>query len=438
MPFDIFGAANRNAERRKAEGKAFKNAKEQWRAAERRRKKDYDFSKDQYKSETKFLEDTTRFQEEEMIRGYESAQEMRDFEFNTAQRAYEKSLDQSWRQRTQNSFARDAAMMEQIQKKHDDLLAVAFDESQNVIDFGAETTGLKLKKHSAFAQADMQEAGITSKFYTDMGGLDLARRKARGESMIAAQKEIVAGMKAAGTVRSLGSNGRSAVKATLGVLAESGAARSAIANGLMYAENQIDLGVAQLKDMLILDQTKVLFARNTATNEYDLNFAKADATNSLNNLKFGATRNSIEQRDAVVRRKIELQRKQADLNAEAAVLLKPERLPDLPDPRTIYAKYDNPDTTDYVEMILRPTMPDFPDFVSTPEPKREDFKGPRENVGLSNLGDILKIGGFAATGIGGLGGLGAFGATFAKSAVPNYLSTIGSGMTKFSSSFYPR
>jgi len=235
----------------------------------------------------------------------------------------------------------------------------------------------------------------------------------------------------------------------LGVMAESGALRASIANGLMYAEQGVDLGIAQLKDMLILDQTMVLAARDAANNDYTLKGSKLDASLDVDKMKISATRQSIEQRDAVVRKNIANARRQADMQAEASIMLEPQPLPAITNPAEFYAEYDNPETEDYVEMLLRPKYAEFPDYVPSLEPDFErDFHYSlgRENVASSNFGDGLKIGGMAAgvaSGIGTLGAAGAFGAgglLGQGSFLATNAATIGriaTGFNSLSSNFYP-
>lgn len=441
----LFGAADRNAERRKAEGKAYKEYKKQWRFNRDEAKKAYKFKRDEYKNKKKDTEANLRFQEDQLIQNFEAQQAMRDYEFNTATRAYEKSVEQAAKQKEFNYIAEQIAFKEQSQKRSDDLLAVMFNESQSFLDYQSNITGLKMDKHNQLVQADFDEARIETKFVGDVAAFEIERRKARSDSMFEAQKVILQGMKEAGRIAASGNTGRSAHKAAIASLAESGMLRSAISNGLMYAEQSIDLGIAQLKDMLILDQTMVLAARDRANNAYNLQSAKLDADRKLDKLEFDSTRKSIDERDKIVRRQILNARKQADMNAEAQILLQPEKLPDLPDPRVMYAKYDNPDT-EYVEMLLRPRFPKFPKFDYPDHMSREDFKGPRENVGLSNFADVLKIGGAALGGVGAIGatgdlagiGIGATPAFDGVGTLATTYSTAGAALGSLGDSFYPR
>ena len=451
MPF--FGAGNRNNDKRRAEISAYEKAKEEWRAFEAERYAQYEFNKENYEIDVQYQEDTNRLQERQILDNYNQAVARQDFEFDTASRVYQQSVDQSFVQKNFNGMAEAAAMMEQNAKKRDDLLGVMFDEADTLLEYGYATTGLKVDKQNKLVNADFQESKIETKYIGDLGSYEIERRKARSESQIEAQKAIIAGMKAAGTIRAKGAAGRSSAKAVLGVMAESGALRSAIANGLMYAEQGVNLGIAQLKDMLILDQTMVLASRDMANNEYDLKSSKLDASLAVDKIKFSATRQSINERDAIVRQKIMNARRQADINAEAAVMLEPERAPAITNPTEFYAEYDNPETEDYVELLLRPRVQEFPDYVESPKPDYErdfHYKMGRENVASSNFGDILKIGravAGVASGFGALSGAGLFGASGSTGLLgqAGFLASnkaafgaVSTGFSNLSSSFYPR
>lgn len=437
MVLGLFGAAERNAERRRNEGKLYEQAKKQW----RQESDNYQFQKDQYEAQIKNNESNLRFQEEGLIRDYEYNKQIRDYEFNFAQQAYERSVSQAQDQKNFNALAQSTAIMQQDLKKHDDLLSTMFEESDSMLSYLGSTAGLEFNKTNAINQANFQGANVDTKFVGNLANRQLQRRTMRGEVQNETQKLIVQGMKLAGQIRARGGSGRSAEKAVLGVMAESGAARSAIANGLMYAEKGIDIGIAQLKDMLILDQTMVLAAHHLADNEYSLKKGGVDATRGTDKIKISATKQSIEARDAIVRDMISNARRQADMKAEASIMMQPQRLPEPIDPRVAFAKYDNPDTADYVEMLLRPQTVDFPDYID--EPRRKDFRGARENVGLSNFADVLKIGGGILGGIGTLGAAGALGgfglaSTANNGTLATLYSGIGAGLSNLGSSFYPR
>ena len=405
-----FGAGQRRREQVRQENKLHKIRKEEWRELEKERKNKYNFDKKNYENQVKQAEENARFQEKGLIENYEYSERIKDFEYNQASRARDKSIDQANIQKSFNEIAYEAAWTQQNNKLQDDLLGILFDEKEAFLDYKANSTGLQIKKQNALVAADFKEAGNKTKFAFDKGSLSIERSTKRSESQIDAQKAILEGMKAAGAIRARGSNGRSSAKSALGVLAESGAMQANIANSLMYAEQSIDLGVAQLHDMFILDQAMVTAARDQARNDAQFGQTKLDAANELNKDKLEASRKSAIKRNAVVRQEIMNARFQADMNANASILLKPERMERAPDPREIYEEYDNPETKKYVELFYRPKVIEFPKYVPTREPQREDVRGPREDVALSNIMDGIGLASLFAGGIGAIGpGLGLFG-----------------------------
>ena len=447
----LFGAGDRNNEKRREEIAEWKSYKKQYNTNEELRVEKYSNEKERYENEVAQNEKQTRLDERRIVQQYDQAVGRQDYEFDRAHDAYKLSLDQAEAQVAFNAIAENAALMEQQGKNKDNLLSVMFDEGDTFLEYGYATTGLKINKRSKLAEADFTEASVNSKYAGEIGSLELERRKERSNSQIETQKMIIEGMKAAGQIRSRGNAGRSSTKAVLGVMAESGAMRAQIANGLMYAEQGIDLGIAQLKDMLILDQTMVLAARDMASTDYEYKGAKLDGSNDLDKIKISATRQSIADRNEIVKRNISNARRQADMSAANSILLAPSRLPELTDPREFYAEYDDPQTEDYVEMLLRPMQQNFPDYQPAQRLEYESdfhYKLGRENQASSNFGDVLKIGGMAlgaASGIGALGTAGFFGtgsflgtgSLLGADGVSAGLGYASTGLNNFSSSFYP-
>ena len=450
---DFFGAADRNAEKRTAEYGDWKRYLEQYDANEKVRKEKHESDKIDFELAIADQEDNLRRTEKDLIQQYETQVEIQNFRENEAKRAYDKSAVQAATQKEFNKIAEVAALSEQDAKRSDDLLAVMFDERDTLLEHSYATTGLKVDKYNKLAEVSFSKASNQVKFTGDVGQYELERRKARSESLVETQKAIIDGMKAAGAVRARGGTGRSSEKGALAVMAESGALRASISNGLMYAEQGIDLNIAQLKDMLILDQTMVMAARYAAEDDFTLKSSKLNATLRADKMKIAASRSSIKERDRIVRENILNARTQADLNAEAQVLLEPSALPALTDPREFYKEYDDPETEDYLEIFKRPRIQEFPEYEQLP---RLDFERDfhysrgRENVASSNFGDALKIGGMVATGVSGVGALasgGLFGGAAAGSALSQTgflatgmktFGTIGTGLTQLSNSFYPQ
>ena len=346
-----------------------------------------------------------RQQEKQILRGWQQAMEVRDYETNLAYAAYNQSVLRSDAQKEFNAIAEAAAREQQAVKFHEDMLGLAFDKGKSVIDYIGNSTGLKVDRHNALVQADLKEAEAKNRFEFGMGRASNDRRKARSQSQINTQQVILEGMKVAGAMKAKGGAGRSAVKTVLGVMAESGAMRAGIANALMYAENSIDLNIAQLKDLQILDQTMVTAARDSAHMTHDVGMEVLDSAKALDNLMFDATEISIKRRNKLVQKQITNSRRQADLIADSQVLLEPMRTPEPWNPYldALYAGNDNPETTDYIELLPRATYVDIPDFIVPP--KVPDGIFPYDQKGSSGFGfgEALGLVGTAAAIIGTAG-----------------------------------
>ena len=292
----------------------------------------YEFAKDGLEIRKRNDEKNIAYQEATMRLDYENRLAIRDYETTQLRRAFEKSAEQTFKQGNFNSIAEQSAVRQQLRAHQEAVSELMFDESYSLLDYFGNTTGAHFSKAKQLADASFNEASSKLDYQKGKGSLGIKRQAIRAESQASTQNAILEGLKAAGTVSASGGQGRSAARAMIGVLAESGARQSAIANTLMFAENEIDLNLGALEDQMILDQTMVLAARNQAVNQFNLETSKLDATKSLDDLGFEATRENIDARNEFVIEQIKQSRLQADLNAEAQMMLFPDALPPIAEP----------------------------------------------------------------------------------------------------------
>jgi len=374
---------------------------EQWEHIKKQGRQQQKYNEDLLFIQKKADEANLRASEDQMIRNYEDARRTQEFELNQAYKFYNQSILRSDAQKDFNAIAEAAARDEQAVKFHEDMLGLAFDKGQSVLDYYGNSTGLKVNRHNALVQADFKEAEGKNKFEYGMAQASEEKRRALSASQIRTQQAILEGMKAAGAMKAKGGAGRSAVKSVLGVMAESGAMKAGIASALMYAENAADLDIAQLKDFQILDQTMVAAARNQANMDHDFGMQKLDSAKAMDNLIFDATEKSIKRKNELVKKQIANSRMQADMKADAMVLLEPERTPEIRAPWLTYMN-DNPETEDYFEMLLRPEYVDIPEFIVPP--KIPDGMVPYDQKGgSSGFGQVLAGVGAVASIIGTAG-----------------------------------
>ena len=154
----MFGASDRNAKNRTQEYADWYKYKDQYAAQEKELEAQHEFNKEKFEAEVQYNEDNLRFTEKERLESYRQEVARNDYEFDRSQLAYQSSVKQSNTQKSFNYMAESAAIMEQNAKKRDDLLAVMFDESDNLLEYGYATTGLKVDKTNKLVAADFKEA----------------------------------------------------------------------------------------------------------------------------------------------------------------------------------------------------------------------------------------------------------------------------------------
>ena len=323
-------SANDSAKKQQKALKKYNKKVDEFNWAETERK--YDYAVDGLEITKENNENNITYQEASMALDYGHRMGIRNYEHNQMERAYDKSLSQATKQMSFNEMAEMNAMGQQARANYETNVELLFDENNSLIDYFANTTGLGLKKSEALSQASFKDSKSQLSYQSGTGSLGIKRRSARAKGQQDVQKSILDGMKAAGSVRAAGGQGRSKAKAIQGILAESGARQASIANALMFAEEDIDLNLGMLKDQMILDQTMVLSARDSAMNSFNLETSTLDAKQSMDKLAFSETRGNIAARNIFVQNQIKQARLQADLNAEASIMLKPEIAPPLPVP----------------------------------------------------------------------------------------------------------
>ena len=215
-----------------------------------------------------------QFQEAQSIQRYNYDMGIRAYEYAQANRIYEQSVSRALQQQSFNQLATEAALVDQDRLKHEQLISLAMDETQTLLDYGSAAAGVGLKK-----------------------------RAARSAAIGTAQQQRVAALKATGAAQARGMAGRSAARNIQGMLAESGARQAAIVDKLMFDTEATDQELFKMNQQLVMDQ-----------------------------VGFEFTRDSIEMSDVSARNKIQAQALQAAINAEASIALKPEIQPPMPKP----------------------------------------------------------------------------------------------------------
>ena len=194
------------------------------------------------------------------------------------ERIYDLSVSRAVDQKSFIEIAADTALLEQDRLKHEQLLSIAFDETESFLEYGAAAAGLGLKKRQALGTAATQ-----------------------------VQTQRIAALKETGAALARGVSGRGAAKTAQARMAESGAIQTAIVDELMYRLDGLDTDFIRLNQQYAIDQVAFEFSKQSA-----------------------------ELSDASSRAKIKVQQLQNLMDAEASIELKPEAMPALAKPVALY------------------------------------------------------------------------------------------------------
>ena len=272
------------------------------------------------------VERDLKFQENSRQQQWNYGMAIRDYEHSRNLAAYQQSVAQATAQKSFNNIANDFANLQQDRNMMEQQLDLQFDRNETLLNYTAQAHGLMLKKKSARSSAagDLRQSSISA-------------------------------LKAKGSAASRGQAGRSAAKSLNAIQMEANMAENDIVNELMNNLEQVDM------ELLVAKQQ-----------------------NAMDNLALDLSQNNLVASDQLTRNQIKMQRAQADLDAEASILLKPEIAPPLPTPLTL----PRPDYMD----IYKPKQ--------GPEPM--EAIPYQANLGVAFVNTAL---GFATT----AAGLGAFG-----------------------------
>ena len=248
---------------------------------------------------------------------------IRDFNHAQDLRTYEQSKDQYLAQKGFNEVAENFSTLQQDRYLMEQKIALQFDKQETMLAYTAASHGLQLqkKKTKAAATQQMRELGISA-------------LKAKGQSAARGQA------------------GRAAAKNMNAIMMEADAKEADLIQNLIYDTAKIDM------DLLVLNQQKL----------------QDDLAASL-------TENNLMAADTMSRQKIKMARVQADINAEANLMLKPEIAPPLPKPLAL-------------------PLPEYQDVYKPKQgPKPPENVPFQENIGTAIFGQAVKAAQFVAGGL---------------------------------------
>lgn len=223
------------------------------------------------------LERDIKYEENSAQQRWNYGMAIRDYEHSRDLGAYQQSIAQATAQKGFNKIADGFANLQQDRNKMEQQIELGLTEQETYLNYTAQAYGLQMKK-----------------------------KKLKSGAMSQMRQSSIAALKAKGQAASRGQAGRSVGKSLHAIQMEANIAENDIVNELMDNMSQVDM------DLLV-----------------------ARHQNMQDNLALELSRNNLEAADSLSRVQISMQRAQADLDAEASIMLKPEIAPPLPTPLTM-------------------------------------------------------------------------------------------------------
>jgi len=267
------------------------------------------------------------YTEETNNRNHTHALSIRKYEFDQSRRAFKESKETA---KEQIGFNKQAAQFGREQQKRayaEQLTSLLFDKKSTLLEYNIATAGLASKKREVSLQG----------------------RKMAADAQNATQRSYIEGLEAEGDAQASGS-GRSNAKAMQAAIAKAGANEAAIADELMFGLQGIDIAVDNI----------------------GMKGAAMRAQLSLDKLMLEETRNNIDARNKQVKRKIKMDKIQANAVARSKIHLKPEMSPAMPKPMA----------------LPRPVYQDIYQPKKPPKPKKHAAYVPQQN-GVSQVMNSL-------------------------------------------------
>jgi len=352
-------------------------AAEQGRKRRRQEKKEWNYVQDVhhfekneidrvYDHQVKSLEiqkqndtDNRQFQIDKLNQQRDYQMGIRDFEFDQAMRVYDSQMGTFTQQREFNEIAEQMAMGQQDRKKYEDLVGMEFDKAQTLLNYTSATAGLNLKKASAKASADIQLGKLQDTTY-------LAMDAAKTQTAFGKRQANIEALKASGQLSARGGAGVSAGKAQQGIQAELGAAKAQMSKQLVMQQREAMTN-------MVYNQRAIVNQLLTTEADADLNLANLNYQLDLDQAKMDISRDNLLANDKLIRDRIKMQRKQADINNEARKPLEPQKTPPIPE-------------------VIEPPIPQYAEIFKQgepPEPKKKTAYIP--NNPYATLGQVANV-----------------------------------------------
>ena len=330
--------ANAAREARHAAQRQQKANKQQWRFENDERNRLYEHQVKSLKIQKENDAANREFQINNLRQQRKYQVDIQEFEYNQAKKVFDSQMETFTQQRSFNTIAEQMAMQQQDRKKYEDLVGMEFDQAQTLLNYSAATAGLNLKKAGAKASADIQLGKLQDTTF-------LAMDAARTKTAFGKRQANIEALKASGQVGARGGAGVSVGKAQQGIKAELGAAKAQMSNQLLQQQREAMTN-------MVYNQRAIVNQLLTTEADADLNLANLNYQLDLDQAKMDISRDNLLVNDKLIRDRIKMQRKQADINNEARKPLEPKKTPEIP-------KVIEPPIPQYAE-IFKPGEPPEP------------------------------------------------------------------------------
>lgn len=273
---DIFtgGASTQNKFERKRADATNKYNKEVYKYEGKELQRRYDYQVEEQSIAKNNLLRDLQFQADNSQRDWNFGMAIRDFEFSQDMRAYNQSVEQATQQKGFNQIAESFSNLQADRSLMEQQIELELSGQDTLLNYTAQAHGLMMSKKKLKSQATSQ-----------------------------LRRTNISALKARGQASARGQAGRGAGKTLNAIQAEANAVESDIVKELMMDTGQIDM------DLLVSRQQ-----------------------NMQDNLALELSKNNLVASDRLNRQQIKMQRLQADIDAEARILLKPQIAPPLPKP----------------------------------------------------------------------------------------------------------
>jgi len=331
------------------------------------------------------------------------AAEQREYEFDQAMRVFDLQNQRYTEQKSFNEIAYDQAMRQQSQYLQETLRGMEFDATETFLNFNAAAAGLDLKKASAKTDAAIRLAGLADTSYQ---ALDVAKTK----TAFSKRQANIEALKAGGQLSARGGAGVSVGKAKQGIKAELGASKAQMSKQLLQEQRKV------ATDMFF-NQRAIVNQLLTTEADVDIQLGRLNYQLDLDQAKISISRDNLRANDKLIRDRIALQRRQADLNNIQP--LRPEETPEIP-------MVQEMPMMQYQEPFEQPDQE-----YNNPLPKGPEAYGPdwgaMASSALTIAASVATAGAAGAAGGGFSWGKGLLGGLSAASGVPNLQNLITPG-----------